>query len=120
MTTSTAMDGDRAGQERSDNGPGIVFCWCPAGSFRMGSDDVYDTLERTFVPADVVAAHEWPPRPREEAAGESGASADEDGSDPDEDEGDEDDDPTGYWAMFGDEAPVDVTCARVSGSGNTP
>jgi formylglycine-generating enzyme required for sulfatase activity len=30
-------EGTVAGQERSDNDLKMVFCWCPAGSFRMGS-----------------------------------------------------------------------------------
>lgn len=31
----------RAGRERDDNGVGMKFCWCPPGTFRMGSVPVY-------------------------------------------------------------------------------
>jgi formylglycine-generating enzyme len=30
-------EGSRAGEERDDNGLKMNFCWCPPGSFRMGS-----------------------------------------------------------------------------------
>src|SRR4051812_774616 len=99
MASTTTMEGGHAGQERSDNGPGMVFCWCPAGSFRMGSDDVLDTLSETFVTPDVVAAHDWAPK-------RPGAAVEEGDENVDEDEGD---DPTSSWACFGDEAPADVT-----------
>ncbi len=31
------FEGTQAGQERSDNGLQMAFCWCPPGKFRMGS-----------------------------------------------------------------------------------
>src|SRR5262245_21192700 len=31
----------RAGREREDNGLGMRFCWCPPGTFRMGSVPPY-------------------------------------------------------------------------------
>jgi formylglycine-generating enzyme len=34
---STLLEGTRAGQERDDNGLKMRFCWCPRGTFRMGS-----------------------------------------------------------------------------------
>jgi formylglycine-generating enzyme required for sulfatase activity len=34
---SSPEEGTRAGQGRDDNALKMVFCWCPAGSFRMGS-----------------------------------------------------------------------------------
>jgi formylglycine-generating enzyme required for sulfatase activity len=32
-----AFGSKRAGEERNDNGLGMTFCWCPPGTFRMGS-----------------------------------------------------------------------------------
>ena len=34
---SIALEGTRAAQEWSGNGVGMPFCWCPAGTFTMGS-----------------------------------------------------------------------------------
>lgn len=112
MDTSMTMDGDRAGQERSDNGPGIVLCWCPAGSFRMGCEDVYDTWEQAFVPPDVVAAHGWPPAPGQEAEGEGGGVIEGDDLDDEEDWDEAEDDPTENWMLFDAETPVDVILSR--------
>ena len=35
--TPALLDGTRAGQEWAENGPKIIFCWCPPGEFMMGS-----------------------------------------------------------------------------------
>ncbi len=34
---SVPPEGTRPGQERDDNGLKMKFCWCPPGTFRMGS-----------------------------------------------------------------------------------
>ncbi|HLN31001.1 MAG TPA: SUMF1/EgtB/PvdO family nonheme iron enzyme [Gemmataceae bacterium] len=36
-TPNEGFQGNRPGQERDDNGLKMKMCWCPAGSFRMGS-----------------------------------------------------------------------------------
>jgi len=36
-TVQTGFEGTRAGQEWNGNGLGMVFCWCPRGTFLMGS-----------------------------------------------------------------------------------
>jgi formylglycine-generating enzyme required for sulfatase activity len=57
--TPASFAGSRAGQERDDNGLKMKLCWCPAGSFKMGSppnepnhekdeDQVDVTLTRGF------------------------------------------------------------------------
>jgi|GEM_PF-5491418 len=109
MASSTTLEGNFAGQEKSDNGPGMVFCWCPAGSFRMGSDDVFDTWEMTFVPPEVVTAHNWSPSQPDEVA--EAHENDNEGSDGENDDENDDDvkDPAAYWGRFEDESPVDVT-----------
>jgi formylglycine-generating enzyme required for sulfatase activity len=59
MPALGSFDGTQAGQERDDNGLKMKFCWCPAGSFKMGSppnepergkdeDQVEVTLTRGF------------------------------------------------------------------------
>src|SRR5437870_9668141 len=57
--TAASFVGTKAGQEWSDNGLKIKFCWCPAGKFTMGSpkdekdrgddeDQVSVTISRGF------------------------------------------------------------------------
>ena len=37
VAKAIASEGTLAGQERDDNGLKMKFCWCPKGTFRMGS-----------------------------------------------------------------------------------
>lgn len=47
LDSKGAFSGRRAGDRWSKNGPGIEFCWCPAGKFLMGSP--LDEPEREFI-----------------------------------------------------------------------
>jgi formylglycine-generating enzyme required for sulfatase activity len=37
VSSTLGDEGTRPGEERDDNGLTMKFCWCPPGSFRMGS-----------------------------------------------------------------------------------
>ena len=46
--------GSKAGEERSDNGLTLKLCWCPAGTFRMGTTDPSPLANSNEGPVEIV------------------------------------------------------------------
>jgi formylglycine-generating enzyme required for sulfatase activity/Flp pilus assembly protein TadD len=49
--------GERAGEERCDNGPKMAFCWCPPGKFKMGLPQDENPVLRNAIQVDVTLTH---------------------------------------------------------------
>ena len=52
--TDEISEGSRAGEVRSFTDSGVKFCWCPAGSFRMGSPPTEADRSDNESPVDVT------------------------------------------------------------------
>lgn len=55
--SAAEFSGQKAGQLRDDNPFKLKFCWCPPGSFRMGSPSTEADREQQEAPVDVTFKH---------------------------------------------------------------